>query len=237
MSSPSSRKCLVIERPGRLGGDALTIAVVIEDFPATPDENRQGDDLPGEAIDHAGLDDDFPEADEHLYPDETDLDETGAPGWRRPLLIAVAVVTLVALAMVPVYNLIDRGQPRVADNGLEVCGFDYCLIQDVVTDAGLDLSMSRLSTTFLSDDEAAAFTAALLDHVGEAGVDFEMVDRLDGDIEGQFSPAANLIQVERPARAWIVLHEVAHVGTDDHGESFQRRLIELTEWVDSGGGS
>jgi hypothetical protein len=177
---------------------------------------------------------DFVEIDSSEADEDWPLDH-GSPRWRRPLIVSVAVLTVVALALVPLYNLIDRGRPEIADNGLEVCGFDYCVVQDVVIAAGLDLAMSRLSTTYMSDDQAESLAANLLTHLGQGGVEFEMVDRLGGDIAGQYSPGERLIQVERPATAWIVIHEVAHVGTEAHGEAFRERLLELITWVESGG--
>ena len=179
--------------------------------------------------------------DHDLYVDEWDLepeplDGSTHPPWRRTVLIVVAVVTAVAMAMVPLYNLIDGGEPAVADNGLEVCGFDYCIVQDAVREAGLDLEMARLANTYLSDEQAAQLAALLTEYLGEPPVGFEVVDRLDRRIEGQYDPAARVIYVERPARAWIVLHEVAHTARGGHDAEFQQVVIELTRWLSDSGG-
>lgn len=150
--------------------------------------------------------------------------------WRRPLLIAVAVLTAVAMALVPISNLFHPGRP-VADNGLEVCGFDYCSVQQAVVDAGLGNEMSRLANTFLTDQEAERLTEILLDRLGATDVELVIVERLDRDLKGQYDPASRTILLERPVRAWIVLHEVAHVEAAGHGDGFQRILFDLTTWV------
>ena len=154
--------------------------------------------------------------------------------WRRIALMVVAAVTALAIAAVPIYNLVEARDRPIADNGLEVCGFDYCVIQEMVGSAGLGDTMSRLAQTFLSDTEAEQFAADLQVHLGREPVGFELVDRLDGDISGEYSPDTETIRIERPARAWIVLHEVAHVGTSGHGEDFRETLLELAAWIDQG---
>ena len=162
-------------------------------------------------------------------PEEEEEQESLAPWWRRPLLIGVAAITAAAMLLVPIYNVI-QGQ-QLADNGLEVCGFDYCVVQDAAIAAGLNEEMSRLANTFLSDAEATELASTLLDRVGERDVSFVVVDHLEGDIKGQFDPSSRTIFVERPVRAWLVVHEVAHAEASGHGERFQRALIELTEWL------
>jgi hypothetical protein len=164
---------------------------------------------------------------------EEDRNEPETPLWRRRLIIAVAVVTAIAMAMVPLYNLIDRGQPTIADNGLEVCGFDYCIVQDGVRAAGLDLVMSRFANTYLDDGGAKQLADTLVAYRGLDPINIEVVERLDGEIEGQYDPTNHTILIERPARAWIVLHEVAHAEVSGHGDDFQTVLIALTEWLDA----
>ncbi len=165
-------------------------------------------------------------------PEEELLEDLEAPPWRRRLIIAVAVVTVIAMSLVPLYNLIDRGELPVADNGLEICGFDYCVVQDGVNNAGLGLVMSRLANQYLDDGSAEDLAGVLLTHLDEGPVSFVMVERLDRRLEGQYVPATRTILIERPARAWIVLHEVAHTVSGGHGEDFQRTLIELTTWLE-----
>jgi hypothetical protein len=174
--------------------------------------------------------DDWPEEwdsydDEHEPP--------APPPWRKPVLIVTAAVTALAMALVPLYNVFFTRD--VADNGLEVCGFDYCVVVEAVTEAGLDLTMSRLSTTFLDDTEAARLTDAATDHLDVASVGLEIVDDLEGRLGGLYDPSTREIRIERPARAWTVLHEVAHTRESGHGDGFQRVLIELARWAGSGG--
>lgn len=180
----------------------------------------------------------FPDHDEDdsHWPDADgngDFEPIEPSRWRRGALVIIASVTALAIAAVPVYNLVQAGDRPVADNGLEVCGFDYCVIQDMVTAAGLGDTMSRLAVTFLNDTEAEVFAADLQAHLGREPAGFEMVNDLDGDISGEYSPDSNTIRIERPARAWIVLHEVAHVGTDGHEEDFRETLLDLAAWVEA----
>ena len=136
------------------------------------------------------------------------LDGSTNPPWRRRLLWIVAAVTAVALALVPLSNLLQGGEPTVADNGLEVCGFDYCIVQDGVRAAGMDLAMARLANVYLDDEEAEQLVNVLVARLGAAPVDLEVVDRLDRQIEGQYDPVSRTIFIERPARAWITAASV-----------------------------
>lgn len=165
--------------------------------------------------------------------EEEDLEPIEPPPWRKPLLIGVAALTAVAMAIVPLYNVFFAR--TVADNGLEVCGFDYCVVVDAVREAGLDLTMSRLSNTFLDDAETRALVDAATSHLGVGPVALEVVDDLEGRLGGVYDAANRIVRIERPARAWIVLHEVAHVAEDGHDEDFRRVLIDLARWADSGG--
>lgn len=160
--------------------------------------------------------------------------EEGPPRlWRRRLIIGVAVIVVIAMALVPLYNIIDRGQLPVADNGLELCGFDYCIVQEGVRNAGVGPAMSRLANTYLPDSEAEQLAVALLDHLKEDPVNFVMVDHLDRRISGQYFPDSRTIFIERPARAWIVVHEVAHTVASGHGEDFQTAVVDLVNWLES----
>lgn len=157
-------------------------------------------------------------------------EETGSqvPTWRRPLLIAVAAFTAVALVIVPVYNLLVD---QAADKGLEVCGFDYCIVEDAMRDAGLELEMSSLYNTILGDEEASSLARQLTDDLGVDPVGLVVVDDLDGRVGGLYDPETRSIAIERPARAWTVLHEVAHVIESGHAGDFQGVLIELVRVV------
>lgn len=162
--------------------------------------------------------------------DQPTAEEIARAAWRRRVILVVATITVLAMGLLPLYNLLDRGRP-VADNGLEVCGFDYCVVQDQVNAAGLGVEMSRLSNIYLSDGDAYALAEALVRRLGEEPVDFVVVDRLDWRIKGQYEPDTRTIRVERPVTAWIVLHEVAHVPSHGHGAAFTQTLIELIALV------
>lgn len=167
---------------------------------------------------------------EYWDVEEDSLEPLELSPWRRRLIIAVAALTVMAMALVPLYNFIDR-DPPVADNGLEVCGFDYCVVQDGVRFAGLDRAMSRLANTYLTDEEAEQLVNVLVTHLDTSSLGLVVVDRLEGEIKGQYDPSSKTIFVERPARAWIVLHEVAHAVSSGHGGDFQEVVIELTRWL------
>lgn len=164
---------------------------------------------------------------------DEDFEPLPAPPWRRPLLILVACLTAVAMAAVPLYNLFST--PDLAENGLEICGFDYCIVQEAVQEAGVDLTMSSLSTTFLDETEARQLADDLTDHLGIRPVGLVVVDDLEGRLGGVYDSSERLISIERPARAWTVLHEVAHAVEGGHGDAFQEVVIDLARWLDSQG--
>lgn len=142
---------------------------------------------------------------------------------------------LVAAAMLagPVWNVVDRATPPVSDAGLELCGFDYCVVQDAVRSAGLDVTMGRLAATFLTDDEAVAFADDLVERLDVPAVSVAVVDRLDRRIAGLYESGERRITLQRPIRAWVVLHEVAHTVAAGHGEAFQDTVIELAAWIEA----
>lgn len=159
--------------------------------------------------------------------DEEESEESGpiAPPWRKPLLVIVAAITAVALAIVPIMGFFRT--PPVADNGLEICSFDYCVVQDAVTAAGYDEVMARLSRTYLPEDEAQSLVRRLTDFLDEPSVDLIVVERLDGRLGGVYDPADRAIYVESPVKVWTLIHEVAHVTSTGHGDAFQAEIIEL----------
>jgi hypothetical protein len=177
--------------------------------------------------------DDFPfdEWDEGWDLEDEDLEPLAPPPWRKPLLIAIAALTAVAMALVPLYNVFFAR--TVADNGLEVCGFDYCVVVDAMREIGLDLVMSRLSNVFLDDAEARELVDAATDYLDVAPVGLDVVDELAGRLGGVYDPDTRLIRIERPARAWTVLHEVAHGVEGGHGHDFQGVLIDLARWAET----
>jgi hypothetical protein len=177
--------------------------------------------------------------DEELFEDwdldEEDLEPLAPPAWRKPLLIAVAALTALAMALVPLYNVLFARS--VAENGLEICGFDYCIVQDALVEAGVDITMSRLANTFLDDEEAQAFADRVADELDIASIGLQVVDDLEGRLGGFYDPATRSITIRRPARAWTVLHEVAHAVESGHGEEYQDVLIDLARWAEAEPGS
>lgn len=154
------------------------------------------------------------------------------PPWRRRTIMVIGIIVAVAMLAGPVWNIIDRATPPVSESGLELCGFDYCIVQDAVRDAGQSLTMSRLANTFLDENEAQALADELVGYLGVDDVTVEIVDRLDRRIAGQYDPSSRQILLERPTRAWIVVHEVAHTVALGHGEEFQETIIDLAVWFE-----
>lgn len=172
--------------------------------------------------------------DEFDASSDDEIDEPAAhPPWRRRAITVIGAIVAVAMLAVPVWNLIDGATPEVSDSGLELCGFDYCVVQDAVRDAGLGLVMSRMANTYLEGSEVQALADDLMAYLGVDGVTTEIVDRLDRRIAGKYDPSERLILLERPVRAWIVVHEVAHTVSLGHGEDFQETIIDLAAWIDA----
>jgi len=195
--------------------------------------------FPNTAIIKAVTDSEFefeePWAEEDLWDVEADPPPP-PPRWRRRLITAVGVLVAAAMLAGPAWNIFDRANPPLSDSGLELCGFDYCIVQDAVREAGFGVTMSRLANTYVTEGEARDFACALLAYLGEGAGTVEVVDQRDGRSAGQYQGAERLILLERPVRAWIVLHEVAHVVASGHGEIFQDAIIDLARYVDAGSG-
>jgi hypothetical protein len=171
------------------------------------------------------------DSDPGLWEDEQDDLATAEPSpWRRRVIMVVALLAALSLAAGPLYNLVDRGQPPTADNGLEVCGFDYCVVQDSMRAAGLEAESGELVNIILTDAEAAALGAELTDYLGIPPVDLAVVERLSGRLGGVYDPTHRTIVIERPATAWVVSHEVAHAVAAGHGGEFTAALVDLVEY-------
>jgi hypothetical protein len=155
------------------------------------------------------------------------------PPWRRRMITAVGVLVAAAMLAVPVWNVIDGATPRFSDSGLELCGFDYCVVQEGMREAGQGLTMSRLANTFLTEDDAQQLANGLVGYLGVEPVNVEVVDRLEGRIAGQYHPSTRQILLERPVRAWIVLHEVAHTVSSGHDDQFIDTLVALARWMEA----
>lgn len=168
-------------------------------------------------------------------------DETLDDGWfeddppvrdprRRGLIAGVAALIAAAMLAVPVWQVVDRFTPEFADNGLEICRFDYCVVQTAVIDAGLGPVMTEMSGTFLDIEQAQAFADLLLTELGGLPVTVVEVDRIEGRVAGRFITATRTAEVERPMSQWTVLHELVHSREPGHGEDFREEMIELVAW-------
>lgn len=178
------------------------------------------------------FDDDLPLPEGEWPPDGPEDDWPAEDSHRRRRLRRIALVVAVAVAAVPLWNVVDAMSPQFADNGLEVCTFDYCQVEEIVEDAGYRLAMARLSEERLSDAEAQVFVDRLTPVVGAPPVTVRVLDDLPGDIGGRYLAGERLIQVRRPATGWILIHEVAHAVAPGHGDDFEAALLDLVEWVE-----
>lgn len=142
--------------------------------------------------------------------------------WR-----VIGIIAALSMLAIPLFNLIDARTPQLADNGLEVCQFDYCVVERYVVDAGLGRTMAAMSSRIVPDAEVQSFVDAMIEVVGGPSVTAQVVDELPGDLGGRYSPAERLIQIDRPATVWVIAHEVAHTVSPGHDEEFQETLVEL----------
>jgi hypothetical protein len=167
--------------------------------------------------------------------EEDDSEDPAPPRWRRPIVVLLALLVAVSLAILPLRSLFDGSNPPIADNGLEICGYDYCTVREAVAEAGLDLEVSRLANTLLDDDQAAQLADELTRFLGIEDVGVTVVDDLEGQLGGVYDPAARSIMIERPANAWVVAHEVAHAVAPGHGDEFEEALIVMVSWMSDQG--
>lgn len=160
--------------------------------------------------------------------DDVEADEpVESPWWRRWVIGLVALVVALSLAGLQLQAVIGRGAPPVADNGLEVCGFDYCVVQDAIRERGLGLEMARLASVYLDEAQATILADDLARGLRVPPVEVQVADRLDGRTAGQYSPSTRTIYLEPPIRAWIVYHEVAHTIAGGHDGDFVDALVRL----------
>lgn len=151
--------------------------------------------------------------------------------WR-----VIGIVAALSMLAIPIFNLIDARSPQIADNGLEVCRFDYCVVEQHVIGAGLGRTMAEMSSIIVPDAEVQSYVDAMVDVVGGPSVTAEVVDELPGDLGGRYSPAARLIQIDRPATVWIIAHEVAHTVSPGHEDEFLDTLVELGRFFERSSG-
>lgn len=147
--------------------------------------------------------------------------------WRRWVIGVIAAVLVAIMVLGPVSRLIDRARPQYADNGLELCGFDYCTVQTAVRDAGYGPAMARLSSIRLDPGEAQRLADQLVELIDQAEVTVAVVDTLPGNTAGRYDAKARVVEVEEPIWAWVVVHEVAHTRAAGHGEAFEAALLAL----------
>ncbi|MEX1094212.1 MAG: hypothetical protein WEB67_08280 [Acidimicrobiia bacterium] len=159
--------------------------------------------------------------------DDDELEAAPPPRGRRPAVVILAILVALGLAILPLQSLFDGTTPAVSDSGLEICGYDYCIVREAVVEAGLDLEMSRLANTLLDDAGAVALANELTDYLGVDPIALSVVDELGGRLGGVYDPSTRSILIERPANAWVVAHEVAHAVAPGHGEEFQQVLVDV----------
>lgn len=147
--------------------------------------------------------------------------------WR-----VIGILAAVSMLAIPLFNMIDARSPQVADNGLEVCSFDYCVVERYVVDADMGRTMAEMSSLIVPDADVQSFVDAMIDVVGGPSVTAQVVDELPGDLGGRYSPAERLIQIDRPATVWVIAHEVAHTVSQGHDEEFQETLVELARFFE-----
>lgn len=167
-------------------------------------------------------------------PDEAeaadDVDDEPMPVRRRAGTIWLAALVAVSLLAVPLWNVFEPAP--VADNGLEICGFDYCGVFEAVRDAGREPALLRLSNTFLDEESAVGLAEDLVAGLGEPPVTVEVVDHLPASTAGRYTPSRRLIELQRPVRAWTVVHEAAHTVAPGHDADFQETLLGLVDTLE-----
>ena len=164
-----------------------------------------------------------------LWEEDTAMEPR--PRWRRWVVGVIASMVVAGLAIWPIQAVFDGQNPPVAANGLEVCGFDYCVVTSAMEALGLADEVSRLSNVILDDAAAEDLVAQLIEVLDVEAVELAIVDELGGRLGGVYMPADRLIMIERPANAWVVTHEVAHVVAPGHGAAFQSVLADLIGFV------
>ena len=163
------------------------------------------------------------EVDDWDEPDEDPIGRRRIPlSWR-----IIGVAAALSMFSIPLFNLIDARTPQIADNGLEVCRFDYCVVEQHIVAAGMGTTMAEMASLVVPDSEVQSYVDAMIDVVGGPQVTVEVVDELPGDLGGRYSPASRLIQIDRPATVWIIAHEVAHTVSQGHDEEFRETLEGL----------
>lgn len=168
-----------------------------------------------------------------VLDDDQEIYEPERPTWRRSVVVAIALLVAVSLILVPVYNVLVSDD-NVADNELEVCGFDYCVVNDAVRAVGLDLVQARLANSILDDTGAEQLKDRLVAQLGIEQIELRIVDDLKGRLGGFYDAESRVIVVARPVNSWVILHEVAHAEARGHGAGFQSVVIDLARGFSPG---
>ena len=169
--------------------------------------------------------------DDSFWEDEEQVEESIRPAWRRRVLIGVALVVAASLLLVPLYNVFESRGAAIAENGLAICGYDYCVVNEAVVAADLDLVQSRLANSILDDGSAGQLVDELARHLDLQPLELRIVDDLEGRLGGFYDSRSRVIVIERPVNAWVVLHEVAHAKAAGHGPEFQAVVVDLAMWI------
>lgn len=165
------------------------------------------------------------------FEEDDDVDEPARRrlgwGWR-----IAGIVTALAMLVLPLWNVVRGATPQVADNGLEVCSFDYCVVEEQVRAAGFGDVMIRQSGVIVPDAEVQSYVDAFSDVVDGPPVTAEVVDDLPGELGGRYITSDRVIQIDRPATVWIIAHEVAHSVGSGHDDDFMDALLELARHLE-----
>jgi len=143
----------------------------------------------------------------------------------------VGIVAVLSMLVLPAISLINA-RPQFADNGLEVCRFDYCLVEEQLLDAGLAGTMVRLSSIIVPDSDVQPVVDELTLVVGGPSVTAVVVDELPGDLGGRYNTSERLIEIDHPASLWVIAHEVAHSVAPGHEDDFVAALVELGRYLE-----
>ena len=113
---------------------------------------------------------------------------------------------------------------------LEVCDWDYCVVQDLIGEGGIDPFLYEIS---LAEARAIAGEVTKAWDVPSVPVTSEPIP---GELAGYYDPQVVAITLDEPIIAWALLHELAHHivrhthGTDalSHGLEFLETLEALS---------
>lgn len=161
-------------------------------------------------------------------------DEAASRRTASPWVRAIGIVAVLAMIMLPLWNVLRGSTPQIADNGLEVCPIDYCVVQRAIEQAGLGITMAGASKRIVPDDETQAVVDRLSAVVDGPAVSVVVVDDLEGPIGGRYASATRTISVDRPATVWVLAHEVAHSVAPGHDSDFLAALTRIARALERG---